>query len=68
MPDRRALPPRDGDELRIDLLTFNQYNAAPPVKDSGGWAWSPHGVWDSHVPGAVPPRAFFHRACQAEIE
>jgi hypothetical protein len=50
MPDRRALPPRDGDEWRLDFSRFNQYKAAPPVKDSGGWAWSPHGVWDSHVP------------------
>jgi hypothetical protein len=50
MPDRRALPPRDGDEWRMDFSRFNQYKEAPPAKDSGGWAWSPHGVWDSHIP------------------
>ena len=50
MPDGRALPPRDGDEWRIDFSRFNQYKEAPPAKDPGGWAWSPHGVWDSHIP------------------
>ncbi len=44
------LPPRDGDVWRIDFTRFNQYKEAPPAHDSGGWAWSPHGVWDSHVP------------------
>lgn len=50
MADRRALPPRDGDVWRMDFSRFNQYKEAPPAKDAGGWAWSPHGVWDSHVP------------------
>jgi hypothetical protein len=50
MPDGRALPPRDGDEWRLDFSRFNQYKEAPPATDPGGWAWSPHGVWDSHVP------------------
>lgn len=50
MPDRRALPPRDGDEWRMDFSRFNTYKEAPPSADPGGWAWSSHGVWDSHVP------------------
>src|SRR4029453_19129497 len=50
MPDGRALPPRDGDEWRMDFSRFNQYKEAPPATDPGGWAWSPHGVWDSHIP------------------
>jgi hypothetical protein len=50
MPDGRALPPRNGDEWRMDFSRFNQYKEAPPAKDPGGWAWSPHGVWDSHIP------------------
>jgi hypothetical protein len=49
-PDGRALPPRDGDTWRMDFSRFNQYKAAPPATDSSGWAWSPHGVWDSHIP------------------
>ena len=48
--DGRSLPPRDGDVWRMDFSRFNQYKAAPPAQDSGGWAWSPHGVWDSHIP------------------
>ncbi len=50
MPDGRALPPRDGDVWRMDFSRFNTYKEAPPAEDPGGWAWSPHGVWDSHVP------------------
>ncbi len=48
--DGIALPPRPGDVWRIDASRFNTYRAAPPAEDSGGWVWSPHGVWDSHVP------------------
>ena len=44
------LPPRDKDVWRMDFSRFNQYKEAPPANDSGGWAWSPHYVWDSHVP------------------
>jgi hypothetical protein len=49
-PDGCALPPHDGDTWRMDFSRFNQYKAAPPANDSGGWTWSPHGVWDSHIP------------------
>jgi hypothetical protein len=48
--DGRALPPRPGDVWRMDFSRFNQYKAPPPARDSGGWFWSPHRVWDSHVP------------------
>lgn len=48
--DGRSLPPKDGDIWRMDFSRFNTYKAPPGSKDSGGWAWSPHGVWDSHVP------------------
>ena len=50
MADQRALPPRDKDVWRMDFSRFNQYKEAPPAQDSGGWAWSPHGIWDSHIP------------------
>lgn len=52
--DGRALPPKDGDVWRMDFSRFNTYKEAPPADDSGGWAWSPHGVWDSHVPECFP--------------
>lgn len=48
--DGRSLPPRNGDVWRMDFSRFNQYKEAAPVNDSGGWAWTAHGVWDSHVP------------------
>ena len=50
MPDRRALPPRDGDVWRMDFSRFNTYKEAAPAKDSGGWVWTRHGIWDSHIP------------------
>ncbi len=52
--DHRALPPQDGDVWRIDFSRFNTYKEAPPAQDSGGWVWSRHGVWDSHIPECFP--------------
>jgi hypothetical protein len=57
-PDRRALPPKDGDVWRMDFSRFNQYKEAPPAQDPGGWAWSPHGAWDSHIPEVFPYVSF----------
>ena len=48
--DGRSLPPREGDTWRMDFSRFNQYKEVPPAQDSGGWAWTAHGVWDSHIP------------------
>jgi len=48
--DNRSLPPREGDVWRMDFSRFNTYKAPPPAKDSGGWVWTRHGVWDSHIP------------------
>jgi Carbohydrate family 9 binding domain-like len=48
--DGRSLPPKDGDVWRMDFSRFNTYKEAPPAKDSGGWFWTRHGVWDSHIP------------------
>jgi hypothetical protein len=48
--DGRSLPPKDGDIWRMDFSRFNTYKEAPPAKDSGGWVWTHHGVWDSHIP------------------
>ncbi|MBL7697474.1 MAG: carbohydrate-binding family 9-like protein [Chitinophagaceae bacterium] len=46
--DGRALPPKEGDTWRMDFSRFNTKKRSST--DSGGWAWSSHGVWDSHVP------------------
>lgn len=48
--DGRSLPPKNGDVWRIDCSRFNTYKEAPPAQDSGGWFWTRHGVWDSHIP------------------
>lgn len=48
--DHRSLPPKDGDVWRMDFSRFNTYKEAPPAQDSGGWVWTRHGVWDSHIP------------------
>jgi len=52
--DGRAFPPNEGDIWRMDFSRFNQFKEAPPAFDSGGWAWSAHGVWDSHIPECFP--------------
>jgi hypothetical protein len=52
--DHRSLPPKNGDVWRIDFSRFNTYKEAPPANDSGGWVWSRHGVWDSHIPECFP--------------
>jgi hypothetical protein len=46
--DKRSLPPSNNDVWRMDFSRFNTKKGA--ANDSGGWAWSSHGVWDSHVP------------------
>lgn len=61
----RALPPREGDVWRMDFSRFNQRKEAPPAKDSGGWAWSAHGVWDSHIPECFPYIHFTERPAPA---
>lgn len=48
--DGRALPPKNGDRWKMDFSRFNTYKEAPPAHDSGGWFWTRHGVWDSHIP------------------
>lgn len=48
--DGRTLPPKEGDVWRMDFSRFNTYKAPAPANDSGGWVWTRHGVWDSHVP------------------
>lgn len=58
-PDHRSLPPQDGDVWRIDFSRFNTYKKSS--KDSGGWVWSPHGIWDSHIPECFPKIQFSHR-------
>lgn len=46
--DKRSLPPLQDDVWRMDFSRFNTKKGT--ANDSGGWAWSSHAVWDSHVP------------------
>ncbi|MCB0633117.1 MAG: carbohydrate-binding family 9-like protein [Saprospiraceae bacterium] len=64
----RAMPPRSNDIWRMDFSRFNQYKEAEPAKDSGGWAWSPHGVWDSHVPACFTYVHFSGEAVEDQKE
>jgi len=68
--DGRALPPRDGDDWRIDLSRFNHYRESlhpddDKWGDSGGWVWSKHGIRDSHVPEVFPHVEFSTREVPA---
>ncbi len=54
--DGRALPPVHNDVWRMDFSRFNTRKMS--TNDSGGWAWSAHGVWDSHVPECFTYVAF----------
>ena len=56
--DGRSLPPKNGDTWRMDFSRFNTYKAPPPAKDSGGWVWTRHGIWDSHIPECFAYIAF----------
>jgi hypothetical protein len=39
-----------GRRVAHGFLAVQPVQEAPPAIDPGGWAWSPHGVWDSHIP------------------
>jgi hypothetical protein len=54
--DGRSLPPKEGDVWRIDFSRFNV--SKKNDKDSGGWVWSRHGIWDSHIPECFPKIQF----------
>ena len=64
----RPLPPHDGDVWRMDFSRFNTYKEAPPANDSGGWTWSSHGVWDSHIPELFPYIHFSTQLVQSDHE
>jgi len=48
--ENRPLPPVNGDVWRMNFSRFNTYKEAQPANDSGGWVWTRHGIWDSHIP------------------
>lgn len=48
----RAMPPNEGDQLRIDCSRFQHYypTGEEILITDAGWAWNVHGYWDSHIP------------------
>ena len=62
----RAVPPHDSDMWRISFSRFNQYKASD--EDSSGWALSPHGIWDSHIPELFPFVTFSARSVSDQEE
>lgn len=47
----RELPPRAGDIWRMDFSRFEAFDReGKPLEPSAGWAFNPHGVYDSHIP------------------
>lgn len=65
--DGRALPPRHGDVWRMDFSRFNTYKEAPPAQDSGGWVWTRHAIWDSHIPECFAYITFSTNAVQVRL-
>lgn len=55
LADGRSLPPRDGDQWRIDCSRFQKIGRGGEVLDPcAGWTWNRHGHYDSHIPEAFP--------------
>jgi hypothetical protein len=51
----RPLPPRDGDQWRIDCSRFEKIARSGEALDpSVGWTWNRHGHYDSHIPEVFP--------------
>jgi hypothetical protein len=53
----RPLPPRDGDEWRLFFGRFQNI----PIADrhvQAAWCWSPHGIYDTHMPEKFTPVRF----------
>ena len=47
----RSLPPRDGDQWRIFFGRFERLMVAgAEVDPHPAWCWTPHGVYDTHMP------------------
>lgn len=51
----RSLPPADGDVWKIDCSRFQQFGRdGNKLELPAGWAWKPHGAFDSHMPEMFP--------------
>lgn len=51
LADGRSLPPKDGDEWRVDCSRFQHIGRKGERLDpAAGWTWNRHGFYDSHIP------------------
>ena len=62
----RSLPPKDGDTWRVffgrfEKLVFGEKEVNPHP----AWVWSPHGVYDTHLPELWTPVQFSRREVNA---
>ncbi len=61
----RQFPPKDGESLRMDFSRFELvYVNGHEVTPHPGWTWSPHGVYDSHLPGKFTTIHFSEQTVQ----
>jgi hypothetical protein len=55
----RPLPPRPGDTWRMFFGRFEKLNVAgAEVQPHPAWVWSPHGIYDTHLPEHWPAVQF----------
>ncbi len=53
----RSLPPKDGDEWRLFFGRFQQLEVGEK-RVQAAWCWSPHGIYDTHMPEKFTPVRF----------
>lgn len=47
----QTYPPQEGQILRMDFSRFEKFSFnGKEIEPHPGWTWSPHGVYDSHLP------------------
>ena len=56
----RALPPNEGDVWRLFLGRFQNLHVGEQTVQAA-WCWSPHGVYDTHLPEKFTPFRFSTR-------
>lgn len=59
LADGRALPPEHGDEWRLFFGRFQKLTTSgQEVSPHPAWVWSPHGIYDTHMPEQFPRITF----------
>ena len=50
MQDGRNLPPQPGEKWLMNFFRFQDLSTNDKPGPTAGWAWNPHGKYDSHRP------------------